>query len=236
MPTPLHSVVMPNGFPSPPLAASPLRVMVVDDDARIRDRFQAMLDASTEVELVAAVDCGAAALAALEKFSPQVLLVDLGLPDMSGLEVIKACARAHPHCDIMVISVFGDELHVLQSIEAGATGYLLKDALPEDLIAQIRSLHAGGSPISPVIARQLLNRNRQSSVTSGPPLSEPLSERERTVLELVAKGYTFAEVAKLLQVSPHSVMTYVKRAYRKLQVGSKTEAVYEARKMGLLRE
>ena len=218
-----------------PTAAARIRVMVVEDDARLRAHFQATLEASAQIELLARADCGAAALTALAEFTPDVLLVDLGLPDMSGLEVIRACARLHPHCDIMVISVFGDERHVLQSIEAGATGYLLKDALPDDLIAQIRSIHAGGSPISPVIARQLLNRNKQAHDTGGEPLAEPLSERERDVLELVAKGYTFVEIAGLLQVSPHTVMTYVKRTYRKLHVGSKTEAVYEARKMGLLR-
>lgn len=218
-----------------PSAMARIRVMVVEDDAGLGDHFQATLEASAEVELLARAHCGAAALTALAEAAPDVLLVDLGLPDMSGLEVIRACARLHPHCDIMVISVFGDERHVLQSIEAGATGYLLKDAMPEDLIAQIKSIHAGGSPISPVIARQLLNRNKQAQETTSEPLAEPLSEREQTVLELVAKGYTFVEIARLLQVSPHTVMTYVKRTYRKLHVGSKTEAVYEARKMGLLR-
>lgn len=226
---------MSEGSASGPATAPRIRVMVVEDDARLRDHFQAILEASAQVELVARVDCGAAALRALGEITPDVLLVDLGLPDMSGLNVIRACARVHPQCDIMVISVFGDEHHVLQSIEAGATGYLLKDAMPEDLIAQIHSIHAGGSPISPAIARQLLNRNKQAQTSTGEVLAEPLSEREQSVLELVAKGYTFVEIAKLLQVSPHTVMTYVKRTYRKLQVSSKTEAVYEARKMGLLR-
>jgi len=224
------------GHEAGPPATARIRVAVVEDDARLRAHFQAILESSSEVELLGMADCGAAALDSLAKTHPEVLLVDLGLPDMSGLEVIRACTRLHPHCDIMVITMFGDERHVLQSIEAGATGYLLKDALPADLIAQIRSIHAGGSPISPVIARQLLNRNKQTQDTSGDPLIEALSEREQSVLELVAKGYSFVEIARLLQVSPHTVMTYVKRTYRKLHVGSKTEAVYEARKMGLLRD
>lgn len=219
-----------------PSTAARIRVMVVEDDPRLRAHFQAILESSDEVELLASADCGAAALRALAANTPEVLLVDLGLPDMSGLEVIRACVRAHPHCDIMVITMFGDERHVLQSIEAGASGYLLKDAMPADLIAQIRSIHAGGSPISPVIAWQLLNRNKQTRASGGEPLAEALSEREQGVLELVAKGYSFVEIARLLQVSPHTVMTYVKRTYRKLQVGSKTEAVYEARRMGLLRD
>ena len=146
----------------------------------------------------------------------------------------------------MVVTVFGDEKNVIESIESGATGYLLKDSGPEHFVEQIRLLHAGGSPISPSIARQLLARFRgaprvpdaesdrleASSVSSVPALSE----REHSVLTLVTKGFTFPEIAGLLDVSQHTVMTYVKRIYRKLRVSSKTEAVYEARKMGILRD
>lgn len=207
--------------------------MVVEDDAAFQDLFRAALEHAPGIELLGLFDRGSSALDALKKLTPDVLLVDLGLPDMSGLEVIRACAATHPECEMMVITVFGDEQHILQSIEAGATGYLLKDAMPEDLAAQIHTLRAGGSPISPVIARQLLSRHT-SPRPDVPADAAQLSDREREVLRLVAKGYTFPEIARLLEVSAHSVMTYVKRSYRKLHVNSKTEAVYEARKMGLL--
>ena len=214
---------------------APARLIVVEDDAAFQDLFRAALEHAEGIELSGVFDTGAAAIAALSRHNPDVLLVDLGLPDMSGLEVIRACAATCPDCEMMVITVFGDEQHILQSIEAGATGYLLKDAMPEDLAAQIHTLRAGGSPISPVIARQLLSRY------SAPPpnvaeAAAQLSDREREVLRLVAKGYTFPEVARLLEISAHSVMTYVKRTYHKLHVNSKTEAVYEARKLGLLRD
>jgi DNA-binding NarL/FixJ family response regulator len=147
----------------------------------------------------------------------------------------------------MVITVFGDERHVIESIEAGASGYLLKDAMPEDFVEQIRVLHAGGSPISPTIARQLLTRFKApppepAAARAGAPADgmdggrASLSEREHTVLGMVMKGYTCDEISALLAVSPHTVLTYVKRVYRKLQVNSRTEAVYEARRMGLFRE
>lgn len=223
----------------------PVKVLLVEDGPAFQDIFRAALEQAPGIELVAVVDTGGAALVRLRQQAPDVLLVDLGLPDMSGLEVIRACAATHPECEIMVVTVFGDEQHIMESIESGATGYLMKDALPDDLVEQIKTLRAGGSPISPVIARQLLRRHftprgAVAAIPQGAPNAfddaEPLSERERSVLELVAKGYTFVETARLLDISPHSVMTYVKRTYRKLHVNSKTEAVYEARKLGLLRE
>lgn len=215
--------------------SAPARLIVVEDDVAFQDVFRGAFEHAQGIELIGIFDRGATAIDALRRSAPDVLLVDLGLPDMSGLEVIRACAATHAECEMMVITVFGDEQHILQSIEAGATGYLLKDSMPEDLAAAIHTLRQGGSPISPVIARQLLSRYSAPR----PDVSEEaaqLSERECEVLKLVAKGYTFPEVAKLLAISSHSVMTYVKRIYRKLQVNSKTEAVYEARKMGLLRD
>jgi DNA-binding NarL/FixJ family response regulator len=148
----------------------------------------------------------------------------------------------------MVISVFGDEQHVVASIEAGATGYLLKDSLALDLPGQLRSLRAGGSPISPVIARRLLVRLAPGAQGQSGPSPEAmaatladeevvaLSEQESRVLHLAAKGFTFDEIAQFMQVSPHTVMTYVKRVYRKLHVRSKVEAIYEARRLGWLRD
>jgi len=163
--------------------------------------------------------------------------VDLGLPDVSGIEIIRETARRYPETDIMVVTVFGDEEHVLASIEAGATGYLLKDSLPEEFIDVIKELRAGGSPISPIIARQLLKKLRPASSPGQVPTSNlsELSARESEVLSFIAKGFSFAEIAKLLEISPHTVTTYVKKIYQKLAVHSRGEAVYEATRMGLIR-
>ena len=140
----------------------------------------------------------------------------------------------------MVITVFGDEQHVIASIEAGATGYVLKDSLPEEFLALIAQLRAGGSPISPTIARQLLRRMQPAPVatpTRPAPPADPdaaLSARESEVLGLIAKGFNFAEIARLLSVSPHTITAHVKKIYQKLAVHSRGEAVYEASRMGLL--
>ena len=214
-------------------------VMLVEDDICFAERFAEAVERSDSMRLAAHCTTARDALERLKVLAPDVLLVDLGLPDIGGIELIRYCARHLPECDVMVVTVFGDEQHVVGSLEAGATGYLLKDTLPEDIADQIRALHAGGSPISPVIARQLLSRLAPSSPGAGATPAEgapALSDRELAVLTLATKGFTYEEIAQMMSVSKHTVMTYVKRSYRKLQVNSKSEAVYEARKLGLLRD
>lgn len=193
------------------------------------------------MDLVAVANTRAEGLALLDGPPADVLLVDLGLPDGSGIDVIRAALRLWPSCDVMVSTTFGDEIHVMQSIEAGAAGYLLKDSAPENLVDEIRCLAHGGSPISPMIARQVLSRFRQrqpAAPVSGPtaPTAEraQLSARESEVLDLITKGFTVDEIAGLMSVSRHTVLTFVRRVYSKLKVTSKAEAIYEARNQGLL--
>ena len=212
-------------------------VMLVEDDPAFLARFCGIVAAAPELRLMAAVGDLAAARQLLATQAPDVLLTDLGLPDGSGIDLIREAARAHPGTDIMVISVFGDEEHVVASIEAGATGYVLKDSLPEEFVALIRELRAGGSPISPLIARQLLRRWRPAAAPAAAAATTGdagLSAREAEVLGLIAKGFNFAEIARLLTVSPHTITAHVKKIYQKLAVHSRGEAVYEATKMGLL--
>lgn len=216
----------------------PLSVFIIEDIPEFRAKFaQTVLDAP-DMRLAGTAENLAEGMALLERGPVDVLLVDLGLPDGSGLTLIREAARRWPDaCDVMVVSVFADERHVMAAIEAGATGYLLKDASPGDLANQIRELHAGGSPVSPVIARQLLLRLSPAPVVSSlADNGSSLTAQERTVLNLASKGYTYDEVARLMEVSRHTVMTYVKRSYRKLQVHGKTEALYEARRLGLLQD
>jgi DNA-binding NarL/FixJ family response regulator len=210
----------------------PIRVLVVEDDPRFRTAFTAAIAGSRDLELLAQAASLGEAFTLLSGSAPDVLLVDLGLPDGSGVDLIRAARVAWPTTDIMVSSVFGDESHVLRSIEAGAVGYLLKDSEPERIVEQIRSLRSGGSPISPLIARQVLARLHAPST----PAETSLSVRETEVLSYITKGFSYDEIVRLLQISRPTVLTYVRRIYAKLQVNSKTEAVYEARKQGLTRD
>jgi len=183
----------------------------------------------------------------LDTPAAHVLLVDLGLPDGPGIDIIRMAQRQWPQCHVMVSTVFGDEAHVIQSLEAGASGYLLKDSTPARIIDEIRSVHAGGSPISPLIARQLLTRFRQTSffqtladtpataVRAAPQAEQAqLSTREREVLDYITKGFSYEEIAKLMGVSRNTVLSFVRRIYAKLKVRSQLEAIYEARNQGLL--
>ena len=188
--------------------------------------------AAPDLKLVGEADDLPEGLRLLDLVQPEVLLVDIGLPSGSGLELIRHAAKQSPHCNVMVITVFAEEQLVLDCIEAGATGYLLKGSSPQDIAAQIRSLVAGGSPISPTIARRLLSRfTAQPNAGADAPT---LSTQEQAVLSMSAKGYSYDEIAGLLKLSRHTVETYVKRIYRKLHVHSKTAAVYEGRKLGLV--
>ena len=215
-------------------------VLVVEDDAAFLTRFCRIVTSAPQFSLLGAVGDLASARRTLARQAPDVLLVDLGLPDGNGIDLIRETALASPATDIMVVTVFGDEEHIVASVQAGATGYILKDSLPEEFVALIEQLRAGGSPISPLIARKLLKRFKtQPSAGPGRPASavppeSDLSPRESEVLSLIAKGFNFAEIARLLVVSPHTVTAHVKRIYQKLAVHSRGEAVYEATKLGLL--
>jgi DNA-binding NarL/FixJ family response regulator len=219
-------------------------VMLVEDDSSFLHRFCKIVVSDPAFELFAAVGNLASARQALLHKAPDVLITDLGLPDGDGIDLIRETAQRYPATDIMVITVFGDERHVLSSIEAGATGYLLKGSLPEEIVDEIKQLVASGSPISPLIARQLLKRFSGGGLQTIQAPAVPalavdgesdLSPRETEVLSTIAKGFSFGEIAKLLAMSPHTVTAHVKKIYQKLAVHSRGEAVYEAGRMGLLK-
>lgn len=217
------------------------RVLIVEDDSAFRLRYAQMLSDDADFEVIASVGTGGEGIAMLDLRKPDVLLVDLGLPDVSGIDVIRHANQTLPKCECMVVTVFGDEEHVLASIEAGATGYLLKDASPENFLAGIRELISGGSPISPIIARRLLKRFQAetgavAAENAGSKADDiALSQREKEILHLASKGFNYPEMGKLMGISPHTVTSHVKKIYRKLAVHSRGEAVFEANRMGLIR-
>jgi len=192
---------------------------------------------------------GADGIALINNGKADAYLIDLGLPDINGIELIKLAVKIHPDCDVMVITMFADDAHVIQSIEAGATGYILKDSTSLDILECIRTLRDGGSPISPLIARRILqkiqpavinrsvntNPAQQISYSSQPASSnELLSEREYQVLQALSKGLSFKEIGSKYYISSHTVARHVKKIYRVLAVHSRGEAVYEATKLGIL--
>jgi DNA-binding NarL/FixJ family response regulator len=223
------------------MSEAPISIVIVEDEPEFRRRFAQIIENEPSMKLVGVAANRREAQAILDKEEFDVLLIDLGLPDGNGIELIKQVSQKKPEADIMVVTVFGDEQHVVSSIEAGATGYILKDSTPADVISCIRLLRAGGSPVSPVVARSVLRaiRNRMGSTSpaarTSTPENNPLSARETEILQLLAKGMSFNEIGEILGISPHTVTAHIKKIYRKLAVHSRGEAVYEATQMGLLR-
>ena len=220
-------------------ARKPITVMIVEDDIVTRKVLAAAVDSEPALQLVASFDSVRPALTWLETTPVDLLLTDLGLPDGSGIDVIRAWVESCPQCGIMVITMSSDEDSVLSCIEAGAAGYVLKDAGRLDIVRALMDLHSGGSPISPLIARKVLARMRDAMpVSSAPATGESgrivLTRREASILDLIARGDSYGEVAKVLSVSVGTVQTHVKNIYGKLSVHSRGEAVFEAQRRGLL--
>lgn len=178
----------------------------------------------------------------IHNVSADIYLVDLGLPDFSGLALLPEISRLRPAANAMVISIFDDDKHVLAAIEAGATGYLLKDSDRRNVGDALRELHAGGSPLSPLIAKKVLTLFRDSVGKRAPEQDFPpadkvmLTDRETEVLRQLALGLAFREIADALAISSHTVAQHVRNIYKKLAVRSRGKAVYEATKLGLLQK
>jgi DNA-binding NarL/FixJ family response regulator len=212
--------------------------IVEDDDLTRASLVRRIAEAQVSLQVTAAVGTCREIRAALEASRPAVLLVDLGLPDGDGLDIIRETARRWPAVMIMVITVFGDELKVVSSIKAGASGYLLKDDAAVGIGEAIRQMLAGGSPISPAIARHLIRHFRPEATAGADrppaPTAVALTPREMEILALASKGFSYGETAALLGLTSSTVSSYTKNIYGKLAVSSRSEAVYEATRMGLI--
>ncbi|MDQ6975011.1 MAG: response regulator transcription factor [Mariprofundaceae bacterium] len=207
------------------------QVVVIEDDPHTRTYLAEAIDATPELQVIGTAGCCADALVLLRK-EPDIALIDLGLPDGSGLDVIRERVNKKSKTEFVVITVFGDESHVIPALEAGASGYLLKDSAMPDIAALIAQVLNGGSPISPIIARKLLKRFH---LTSNSKETIRLTNREFEILNLMAKGYTPQETAGYLYVSYHTVVAHIRHIYEKLEVSSRTEAVFEASRRGLIK-
>lgn len=220
-------------------------IVVVEDDPVLRDTIVDLIKEADFAKVVTAFDRGTDAIAHIRKQDCDILLVDIGLPDVSGVDVIQAVRAAGSQAEIMVVTSTQTPQKIIASIQAGASGYFLKANLREDLIPYLKALQNGGSPIDPVIARRLLDMIRPGMTPTvnvasakpsagSAPTTKPLSEQETRILTYVAKGFTSKEIAELLGLSPLTVSTHIRNIYRKLQVKTRTEAVFEASSQGLI--
>ncbi len=211
-------------------------VTLVEDEDDVRARLSDLINADARFKLLASAANVADGIADLIKYKPEILLTDLGLPDGSGVEVIKAIEENNLQCEAMVISGFQDEHNVFNALQAGAKAYIHKHDKSQLISDAIIAMMDGGAPISPVIARLMLQKFQpaQASDTLPEALPEALTERQVKILKLVSQGFSSKEIAEKLSISYYTVTTHIKNIYNKLQVNSRAEALHEAGKLGLL--
>ncbi|WP_245644854.1 response regulator [Hydrogenophaga flava] len=218
------------------------RIVLLEDDERLRGFFEQSIRQHPALELCASFNRLREAQVWLEANPVDLLLTDLALPDGHGLELIYRLQKMQPNCETLVISVLGDEDTVLACVEAGAVGYIHKDTQPDDMGQIIVDVKRGASPISPMLARKLLQRLRQADSAEASPAvpavasveAVKLTARETDVLRLIARGYTYAEIGEMEGISKHTVQMHIKNLYGKLAVNSRGQAVYQAGLMGLV--
>lgn len=215
-------------------------ILLVEDDKPVRDRFVDLIRLWTSGHLVKDVGTLKDAQDAIQAHKIDLLITDLRLPDGMGTDAIKLLKQTQPEAEVMVISVLGDHRTVIKAIEAGATGFLLKDASPFNLIEAIEELLDGGSPVSPSIARTIIQSvNKSGNGSAMPTVSADegrpqLTARELEILQGVVKGLTNAELAEAYGIASGTVPVHIRNIYRKLQTRNRSEAIYEARRHGLV--
>ena len=206
-------------------------VLILEDQPVVRNMLAGVVcQVYPGADIIEAGIC-AEAVAAIEQRRFQLALIDLGLPDGSGIDVIRLLRQACEDAEIIVATIFDDDDHLFDAMEAGATGYLLKEHSPAELVAGLEQLRAGNPPLSPSVVRRLVAHFHARS----PAPDSNLTPREQEVLKLIAKGLNRKDVAEVLGLSKHTVSDYIKVIYRKLEVSSRAEAALEAERLGLIR-
>ncbi len=210
-----------------------IRVLIVDDQRLMREGLRILLELEPEFEVVAEAVDGLEALDAYTKPRPDVVLMDIRMPEMDGVEATRRLLRAHPDAKVLILTTFDDDAYVLEGLRAGALGYLLKDASRETLAAAIRTVAAGGALFAPQVARKALEALSQAPTPPPPDLLEPLTEREREILRLVAQGLNNRQIAERLHLAHGTVKNYISRIFTKLGVDDRTQAALWAREHDL---
>jgi DNA-binding NarL/FixJ family response regulator len=218
---------------------SATRIVLVEDDEPVRERLAGIIRQWHGGHLIAACATLAEATDVIRDHVFDLLITDLKLPDGHGVQAIRMLRARQPEAEAMVISALADDRNVTDAIAAGATGYLLKDSDPINVVEAITQLLAGGSPISSTIARTIVRRlggrDAEREQAQDSACAQRLTPREMDILWGIAKGFTYAELADRLEISKQTVPVHIKNIYRKLQANNRSEAVYEASRRGLIR-
>lgn len=212
----------------------PLRVIIVDDNKNMRESVALLLQSTPSLLLIAEFDSGEECIKQIDTLKPDVILMDIDMPKLSGIETVKIIRKQFPGLPILMLTGFEDDDKVFDSICAGANGYILKNTSMELLIHHIHEVYTGGAPMTPVIARKVLTRFAKTQVTETKNEDYNLSKREMEVLELLVKGKSYKTIATELKVSYETVHTHIRKIYHKLHVKSIGEAVSKTIKNKIL--
>ena len=207
-----------------------MRIAIVEDNTLLRENLVFLLNGEKNFEVCCNYGTGEEAMPSLLEHKPDILLVDIGLPGMSGIDLIKKVKAKNPDLEIMVHTIFDARDTVFAAIKAGATGYILKGASPRELIESIENLAKGGAPMSPKIARAVIGEFQDVENTA----HYLLTPREREILVELEKGLTYKELAEKLSISHHTIHTHIKKIYEKLHAKSRRDALTTARKKGII--
>lgn len=202
-----------------------ITVAIVEDEAGVRSSLAQILKTASDVRCVAVYENGEGAIRELPKLAPQVAILDINLPGMSGVECVRHIAEKSPGTQIMMLTVYDHNDAIFDSLAAGAHGYLVKPVRAAELLAAVRDVHSGGAPMTSNIARRVVQAFKRPAAGQAKPGIEALSPREAEVLELLTQGYLYKEIAKKMGVSYHTIHAHVRKIYEKLQVQSRAQAV-----------
>jgi len=214
------------------MTQAPIRVLIVDDHAIVRKGVRALLAEVEGIEVAGEASEGEEAIALVDELQPDVIMMDLVMPKMDGIEAISRITAKYPEARILALTSFANDDKVFPAIKSGALGYLLKDSDPDELIPAIRQVHRGEPSMHPSIARKVLLQLSQPS--EDPPTPDPLTEREVEVLRLVAKGVENQEIAEQLHVAEVTVRTHVSHILSKLHLANRVQATLYALREGLV--
>jgi two-component system NarL family response regulator len=207
-----------------------MRLALVEDNSITRETLKMLLGGEKSVTSVETFENAERALESFASQAPEVLLVDLDLPGMHGTELIRQVKAAYPHVEIMVYTIFEDRDTVFAAIKAGASGYLLKGSSPRELVESLQNLHQGGAPMSPRIARKIIQEFQSPHAEE----ENPLTAKEANIVRHVEQGLTYKEIGERLSISPHTVHTHIKNIYEKLQAKGRRDALKRARQIGII--
>jgi DNA-binding NarL/FixJ family response regulator len=211
----------------------PLRVLIADDHPLFRDGMRALLDANPGTSVASEAATGEEVVTLAATLQPDVILMDIQMPGLSGIEATRQILRANPQIRILIVTMFEDDQSVFTAMRAGACGYLLKGARPEETLRAIQAVGGGEAIFSPAIATRMLDLFSHLQPSALPHALRELTEREREILGLIAQGRSNATIAKHLILSPKTISNYVSSIFSKLQVADRAQAMLRAREAGL---